>query len=387
MGHLYILAFNQQKYAEIARQAPATSIRLAIPDRSIYAFGGLTPEIDPDFGAENIAILPVVFGIKKPYLLFHMTYLLSPWRLLRLLTNHRPTRIHIEEDPHAFISVLMVFLARIVARNARISFFVWDNVDHSPRFPLNLLKRGFQRYTFAHADLVVCGNRDAQALLPQKGFNGQSVVLPQFGVAMGDTPPKVPAVLQDLLSRRADKLLIGCYGRLDKEKGILDLLEALSGLQELPWQLWLMGKGELEQEIDGPWMDRLQGRLIRLDPAPYKDVVEYLAPLDIFVVASHSTPHWKEQFALTMVQALILGIPCITSTSGALPEVMGPGGISYEEGNSSALREALRSLIASKTLRMSLGKSGRDHALANYTVEAVAKAHLAAFSSAEIETR
>jgi glycosyltransferase involved in cell wall biosynthesis len=76
---------------------------------------------------------------------------------------------------------------------------------------------------------------------------------------------------------------------------------------------------------------------------------------------------------------MLLGIASIGSTSGAIPEVLGPGGILFEEGRSDALAIALETLLELATRRQELGALGREYALRNYTSESVAERYLDVF--------
>jgi glycosyltransferase involved in cell wall biosynthesis len=104
--------------------------------------------------------------------------------------------------------------------------------------------------------------------------------------------------------------------------------------------------------------------------------------LDIFVLPSQSTSSWQEQFGLSLTEAMMLGIPAIGSSSGAIPKVLGPGGIVFEEGKTEELTRALRELLDSQDRRNELGKRGREFALQNYTLEGVAARYMAAFERA-----
>jgi len=63
-----------------------------------------------------------------------------------------------------------------------------------------------------------------------------------------------------------------------------------------------------------------------------------------------------EQFGLTLAQAMMAGVAVIGSSSGAIPNVLGPGGIIFKEGNIDSLKSALKTLIESKDERDRFGK-------------------------------
>jgi glycosyltransferase involved in cell wall biosynthesis len=75
---------------------------------------------------------------------------------------------------------------------------------------------------------------------------------------------------------------------------------------------------------------------------------------------------------------MMSGVPVVGSDSGAIPGVIGGGGLIVPEGDSHALASALRRLRDEPGLREALGARGRARALAEFTHEGVA-GHTAAF--------
>jgi glycosyltransferase involved in cell wall biosynthesis len=278
------------------------------------------------------------------------------------------------------VGVETVFLASRVCRRATISFFIWDNLARTPRFPLNVIKRAFTRYSFARCGLVVCGNTEGQRLLREaKGYTGPSLVLPQVGLDPDEYIAPLPPDPPELLAKRNDALLIGFLGRLVPEKGVLLLLEALLRLKGLKWKLLLVGNGELRGVIRDHWQNKFGDRLIMMGPITHEAVSQYLRHLDIFVLPSYSIPTWKEQFGLAMAQAMMAGVACIGSSSGAIPEVLGPGGLIFKERDVDNLTCALKRMLESEALRRELGDKARAFVLQRYTNTAVASAYLTAF--------
>ena len=77
------------------------------------------------------------------------------------------------------------------------------------------------------------------------------------------------------------------------------------------------------------------------------------------------------------------GVACIGSSSGAIPEVLGPGGLVFKERDVDDLTCALKRMIESEELRRDLGGKARAFALQHYTATAVASAYLTAFNNIE----
>lgn len=374
VGHTYITSLFQSKYVAMKQLDPDLQLRLIVPHKVTHVFMNYKPEINPGLERNEVVALPAILNQS------HMTRILYPVRLANLMRTFNPDHIHIEEDPHSLVGVETVFLSRRVCRRATISYFIWDNLARIPRFPLNVIKRAFTRYSFARCGLVVCGNTDGQRLLREaKGYTGPSLVLPQVGLDPDEYTAPLPSGLPEPLAKRGDTPLIGFFGRMVPEKGVILLLEALSQLQTLKWRLLLVGNGVLEREVHTRWKKVFGERLIWLNAIPHKAVSQYLRCLDIFVLASHSIVTWKEQFGLTLAQAMLAGVACIGSSSGAIPEVLGGGGLIFKERDVDDLRCALKRMLESEALRRKLGDKARALALQRYTNTVVAGDYLAAF--------
>ena len=95
--------------------------------------------------------------------------------------------------------------------------------------------------------------------------------------------------------------------------------------------------------------------------------------LDALVLPSRTTPRWKEQFGRVIIEAQACETPVIGSSSGAIPDVVGPGGLIFPEGDAAALALAMTALHADPQKARELGKLGRRQAEEHYTWERVAQ--------------
>ncbi len=377
VGHTYLTAFAQRKYATMKQQCADLELRILTPRAISHLFARYTRERAPDLSAEEVVDIREFFGRS------HMSYVLDPFRFAKLLREFRPDRIHIEEDPHSAVGVETVFLARLFCPSAKISFFIWDNLARVPRFPLGLVKRWLSRYSLNQAELVVCGNREGERLLQEKkGYRGRVAVLPQLGLDPERYATARPSPIRHELAVSADVPLIGFVGRLIPEKGVLLLLAALQRLLDLEWRVLLLGVGPLESALSNKWRAALGDRLIHRKAVAHADVPAYMAALDILVLPSYETPAWKEQFGLVLAEAMLAGVPCIGSSSGAIPDVIGPGGLVFKEKDVDDLEQVLKRLLTDGALRHSLAQKAHEFSRQCYTNEAVAAAYLRQFGFA-----
>ncbi|MEO1287400.1 MAG: glycosyltransferase family 4 protein, partial [Chloroflexota bacterium] len=167
---------------------------------------------------------------------------------------------------------------------------------------------------------------------------------------------------------------IGYIGRLVEEKGIHHLLEACAMLEQ-DWRMRIVGSGPLRDDLEDlanelhiaehiQWIDWIASTEM---PAQYQE-------LDVLVLSSLTRPNWKEQFGRVLIEAMASGIPVIGSDSGAIPSVIGNGGLIFPEGDVEQLAKHLHDLQTKADLREILGKAGRQRVLDNFTHERIAEA-------------
>lgn len=115
-------------------------------------------------------------------------------------------------------------------------------------------------------------------------------------------------------------------GRINPEKGIKELTEAMSRLTNYPQiKLLIIGSsfyGDATEDDDFTKELRnntvkIQNRIYFTGYIPYNDVPAYLKLADIAVVPSM----WEEAFGLTVLEAMAAGLPLITTRSGGIPEI------------------------------------------------------------------
>ncbi len=123
-----------------------------------------------------------------------------------------------------------------------------------------------------------------------------------------------------------DDFVIVYSGRLTKEKGILELIQAIKQLEEIHnIKLLIIGASAYgKDEHPTPYVIKLieetatiKDKVIFTGYINYHMVPSYLKTGDIAIVPSM----WEEPFGLTVVEAMAAGLPLITTRSGGIPEI------------------------------------------------------------------
>jgi glycosyltransferase involved in cell wall biosynthesis len=131
-------------------------------------------------------------------------------------------------------------------------------------------------------------------------------------------------------------------GRLSREKGLLTLVNAFTGLPHLP--LKIVGSGPLENEMKGFVHDR---GLENIEFAGYIDGPlkrEILAGARFLIFPSEC----YESFGYTIIESYACGAPVIASDIGGARELVAEGetGFLFEPGNPEDLRRQISRLLA-----------------------------------------
>ncbi len=86
-----------------------------------------------------------------------------------------------------------------------------------------------------------------------------------------------------------------------------------------------------------------------------KELVNYYSSATMLVI-----PSQYEGFGLPAVEAMACGTPVISTTAGALPEVVGDAGILIPAGDTRAIIESVTALLDDENRRRELGEKGRQ---------------------------
>jgi len=244
-------------------------------------------------------------------------------------------------------------LAAIATRGARLV-----TVEHLPRPPLRpwdpLVKRLIERGVAAH---VVVGERSADELARVTGIRRDRLRTIHNGVRDVALAPS---------QRVSDGVVVGSLGRLHAQKGYDVLVRSLVGLEGAT--LVLVGDGEERASLL-----RLASKLgVRERVVLHgwsDDARSFLAGFDVFVLPSRF-----EAFPLTIVEAMLAGLPVVATDVGSVREavVEGVTGSLVPADDSQALARALGALAADPERRRELGARGRRRALGLFTAEAMA---------------
>ncbi len=262
-------------------------------------------------------------------------------------------------------------LARIAARISRVplviytahGFFFHDRMPALIRRPIIWVERVLGRCC---TDVLMTQSREDYATaVRERLIAPDSAVWIGNGVDVDRFDGAVGSSLREGLGISTTSPVIGFVGRLVREKGVYDLVEAMRSVrsQHVTAVLLVVGsQGEGERSRDSEsafhrFIDE-QGLDDAVVLAGFRENVEkYYAVMDVFVLPSH-----REGMPRSIIEAMASGKPVVASDiRGCREEVIdGITGTLFPPGDVAALAEALRGLLSNPLEARRMGAKGRE---------------------------
>jgi glycosyltransferase involved in cell wall biosynthesis len=288
--------------------------------------------------------------------------------LARAIRQFQPEIIDVQEEPFSLAMGQILALRQALAPRSKLVFYSFQNLYKRYPPPFSL----FEQWAFRAARYACVPVTEIGDVLRRKGYRGRIVLNPPGVDPQVFQPmPAARADVRAILGLAPDQPVLGYLGRLTPEKGVCDIVAALPALPPATRLLIIGGgdRGPIEQQAHALGV---AGRVIFTGAIDRLDAPRYLNAMDLLVIPSRTTPRWKEQFGRVIVEAALCGVPVLGSDSGAIPEVVGVGGLIFREGNVRALAAAARLVLEQPGLGAELGRRGRARALEEFTWEKVA---------------
>lgn len=169
-----------------------------------------------------------------------------------------------------------------------------------------------------------------------------------------------------------DRPLFVYVGRLDPEKRLPMLLQAVEELKDRPFQLALAGSGGMEYWLRH-WVDKrgLGDKVRFLGQVAHDRLGALLQAADVFVM-----PGDVESLSLATLEAMACGKPVVAARAMALPELVrhGENGLLFHPGDASDLARQMAWMLDHPERWAAMGARGRElardhdlsHTLAHY---------------------
>jgi glycosyltransferase involved in cell wall biosynthesis len=285
----------------------------------------------------------------------------------------RPEVILMMEESFSLFALQAVLLKKLLAPRARVIFYSnnivsYDRYTYRPSWFYRLLGKSVMRM----CDVGLCVNEAAERVLRESGFSGEIRTL-FYGINERLFEPRCSGEARRKLGLPADAGIFLYAGKLLPLKGVQDLLDAFARLRrELPdrdLRLVIVGRGEFSGELR-----RISSRLGLDDAVIFHDVVPlemvptYMSAATALVLPSRAGI--EEQFGRVIAEAMLMNVPVIGSTSGAIPSVIGEGGFLFSAGDVDELKRTMRRVLDDRDEVERRVALGRNRAMRSYSMNA-----------------
>ena len=162
-----------------------------------------------------------------------------------------------------------------------------------------------------------------------------------------------------------DDIVVLFAGRLNEEKGVLQLAEAFLHIDNPSIKLLVAGSSFFDTDIKTPLQNRLETILRPCgDSVVFTGYVKYNEIWKLYKIADIGCfpSVWNEPALLTGIEAMAAGLPFITTNSGGIPEYAAPECaviLERDERLVENLRVSILRLAADPGLRRRMGAAGK----------------------------
>jgi glycosyltransferase involved in cell wall biosynthesis len=168
----------------------------------------------------------------------------------------------------------------------------------------------------------------------------------------------------------SDEIVFLFLGRMNKDKGILDLANAFSRLNNKFTNTKLVLVGPDEENLQPQIREICSDDQSVLFYGTTRKPEEVLQMGDVFCL-----PSYREGFGSSVIEASLLELPIICSDTYGLMETIldNTTGLRHEVGDIESLYVQMETLMLDQNLRKNFGENGREFVLDNFSSDAISQ--------------
>jgi len=305
-------------------------------------------------------------------------------RLARLLRRLRPAIVHTHTPKASLVGMIAASLARVPVRLYTIHGLIME----SGRGKSRRLMAAVERLICRLATRVYAVSGSVREIIVGEGIcPADKIKLLARGTidgidgerfSRGAVDPAQVAALRARAGLPEKAEVIGFVGRIVRDKGIVELLDAFDELKASRPRLHLLLVGSFEAEDPLP-PETVAG--IRGDERIH--LLEWLDdPRAAYrLMDLVALPTYREGFPYVPMEAAAMELPVVASrVTGCVDAVVdGVTGLLLPPRDPRALAAALGSLLDDRTRAQELGRAGRERVLRDFAPEAIHQALLAEY--------
>lgn len=363
--------------AEFAVKAFLLNHLTALSDK--YALTVIVNTKNPAF-LEDLGVNAQVVALPISRKINPISDLLALVKLVYILYQHQFDAVHTLMPKAGLIGNLA---ARFVCVPVRVHTFtgqVWVSRKGLSRFLLKQIDKLIARLTTIN---LVDGHGQRAFLIDQKiltqsnsqVFLNGSIAGVDLDKFQADT--EVRAALRQSMDIETGAVVFLYIGRLNHEKGLLDLAKAFSALNTSAAHLIFVGpdEGNLQALISNLCNQKIN-QLHFVDYTSHPE--SYMCAADVLCL-----PSYREGFNNVIIEAAAVGLPAIASNIYGVTDAVKhhSTGLLHEVKNVEQIQQLMQALIDEPDLRQRLGSQAKSHTRTHYNAADMTKAWIRFYES------
>lgn len=313
--------------------------------------------------------------------------LIALYKLCQIFRREKFKLVHSLTPKAGLLTMLAAFICRVPVRIHVFTGQLWVTKKGVARFILKTL----DRLIAALATNILTDSSSQRAFLV-----AEKVVSPEriqvlcdgsiCGVDASRFKPNADARsrIRHLLNIHNNDKVVLFLGRLNRDKGVLDLARAFAVIAARIPEVMLVFVGPDEKGLNPALHEILTDCISRVRFVEMTQVPEdYMAAADVFAL-----PSYREGFGSAIIEAAACGVPAVASRIYGLTDavVEGETGLMHEPGSVAELVTKVEQLLQDDLMRQKMGESARTRAQTRFATQCIVDAQLAFYREAIAKT-
>jgi len=321
----------------------------------------------------DVSVVPVAIA-RDVHPLADLSALFS---LIRLFRKEHFDLVHSVTPKAGLLAMLAGIMAGVRFRIHTFTGQVWVTRTGFSRFLLKTMDRLLAQ---SATHLLADSSSQRQFLIDQGIASPERLnVLADGSISGVDAERFKPDVkarsaVRKQLNLGDEDVLLLFLGRLNRDKGVLDLAGAFAIVADVCPQLHMLLVGPDEGGLKRNIQDVTRLASQRVHFMDYTDRPEmYFATADIFCL-----PSYREGFGSVIIEAAACGVPAIGSNIYGVSDAIedGKSGLLFPCGDVAALSDCMQQLAMDDGMRVHMGEYARQRALHDFSSNLVTQAWL-----------
>lgn len=177
-----------------------------------------------------------------------------------------------------------------------------------------------------------------------------------------------PICIKEINHTSSEQVRFLFMGRIEKRKGVYDIIEAVKNITNPNIIINLYGDGDLDKFKALIEESNLQDKIKISDWVSGDEKDEAYKNSDVLLL-----PSYNEGLPMSILEAMAYGLPIIATTVGGIPEAVedGVNGFLIQPGDTKTLAERIDLLASYKDLREKMGRAGYDIAKEKFDIKII----------------